>query len=132
MSIRVTWEGGQRFRATGEGGVEIVVDGETPDALSPMETLLVAVAGCMGVDVVDILTKGRQSLTACSIEVSGVRRETPPRRYTSIRMAIELAGEDLSLAKARRAVELSRTTYCSVLGSLAPDIDLAVTLRLRE
>jgi putative redox protein len=91
-----------------------------------------ALAACMGIDVVDILRKGREDLTGCRIRVEGDRRESPPRRYTVLRLWIELTGWSLSRAKAERAVQLSRDTYCSVWNSMAPDIDLAVELELRE
>ena len=110
----------------------MTVDGDAAAGLSPMETLLAALAGCMGIDVVDILRKGRQELTAVAIRASGTRREQPPRRYVAIALAIELEGRALDPAKARRAVELSRTTYCSVWNSMAPDIELDVTLDVRE
>jgi putative redox protein len=86
----------------------------------------------MGTDVVDILKKGREDLTGCRIRVEGDRRETPPRRYTAIRLWIELTGWSLSRAKAERAVQLSRDTYCSVWRSMAQDIDLSIQLELRE
>lgn len=132
MAVTLTWEGDLRFRAAGAAGIEVVIDGDGDKGISPMEALLAALAGCMGSDIVDILRKGRQDLTECSIRLSGTRRETPPRRYTAIALAIDLEGRGLDPAKAQRAVELSRTTYCSVWNSLAPDIDLDVTVGVHE
>ena len=87
-----------------------------------MLTLLLAAASCTGSDVVSILEKMRVALAECRIEASGVRRETEPRRYTAIHLDYHLRGEGLDEAKARRAIELSITKYCSVVHSLAPDI----------
>jgi putative redox protein len=112
--------------------VEVPVDGDTEAGISPMETLLVALGSCMGADVVDILRKGRQELTAAGIRISGERRDEPPRRFTAIAVVIALEGRGLQRARAERAVELSRVTYCSVWNSLAPDITLDVTLELAE
>jgi putative redox protein len=132
MEVTLSWEGDLRFRAVGAAGIEIPLDGDTEAGVSPMETLLTALASCMGSDVVDILRKGRQELTAVSIRLAGDRREEAPRRFTAIRMTIDLEGRGLSRARAERAVELSRSTYCSVWSSLAPDIDFQVTLEVRE
>jgi putative redox protein len=132
VDVTLTWEGDLRFSALGQAGLEAQVDGDTRSGLSPMESLLVALASCMGSDVVDILSKGRQELTGCSIRITGTRRETHPRRFTAIRMEFDLEGRDLQRAKAERAVELSRSTYCSVWNSMAPDIDFEVTIGLRE
>lgn len=123
------WEGGQRFRTSMPVGSQ-VLDGERVAGASPTDTLLVALGTCMGIDVVDIMQKGRQELTGCRIEASGIRREKPPRRFTAITMTIELTGRELSRQKAERAVDLSRTTYCSVWSSMAPDIDLNVNVEI--
>ncbi len=123
------WEGGQRFRASTPAGSQ-VLDGERVAGASPTDALLAALAACMGIDIVDILRKGRQELKACRIESSGTRRDTPPRRFTGVHLMIEVKGSNLNYDKVQRAVELSRTTYCSVWNSMAPDIDLVVEVRV--
>lgn len=131
-TIELVWRGDERFDAVTPSGIEVAIDGTRETGISPVEALAVALASCMGTDVVDILKKGREDLTGCRIRVDGDRRETPPRRYTAVRLAIELTGWSLSRAKADRAVQLSRDTYCSVWSSMAPDIDLTVELDLHE
>lgn len=131
MAVTLEWVGDHRFRATTPSGVEVVVDGGKEAGISPMESLLVALAACMGIDVVDILTKGRQEVTGCTVTAEGERRAEPPRRYTSIALTVELAGRDLSRARAERALQLSRETYCSVWHSMAPDVELSFDLTLR-
>ncbi len=123
------WEGGQRFRASTPAGSQ-VLDGERVAGASPTDALLAALAACMGIDIVDILRKGRQELKACRIESSGTRRDTPPRRFTGVHLMIEVKGSNLNYDKVQRAVELSRSTYCSVWNSMAPDIDLVVEVRV--
>ena len=131
-AVELVWRGDERFDAVTPSGIEVAIDGTKETGISPVEALAAALASCMGTDIVDILKKGREDLTGCRIRVDGDRRETPPRRFTSIRLAIELTGWSLSRAKAERAVQLSRDTYCSVWSSMAPDIDLSVRLELRE
>jgi putative redox protein len=98
------------------------IDGDNATAPGPMLTLLLAAAACSGADVVSILAKMRVSLHQLRVEASGVRREQEPRRYTALHLEYHLRGDGLDEAKARRAVELSVTKYCSVIHSLAPDI----------
>jgi putative redox protein len=108
----------------------VVIDGDNAEGPGPMLTLLLAAAGCSGSDVVVILEKMRVGLKELRIEVSGVRREQEPRRYTSLRFEYHLAGEGLDEARARRAIDLSLQKYCSVVASLAPDIQISYGLTL--
>ena len=131
-TVELVWRGDERFDAVTPSGMQVAIDGTKETGTSPIQALAVALASCMGTDVVDILKKGREGLTGCRIRVEGDRRETPPRRYTAIRLWIELTGWSLSRAKAERAVQLSRDTYCSVWRSMAQEIDLSIQLELRE
>lgn len=132
MEITLEWSGGQRFAATTGTDVRLPLDGDGREGVSPMESLLAALAGCMATDVVDILSKGRQALTDCRVSARGKRSDDPPRRFVDIALIIELTGSDLSRAKAERAVQLSREKYCSVWHTLAPDLDMDVTIELRS
>jgi putative redox protein len=120
--ITLRWREAMVFRGGEAGGPETTIDGDNVQAPGPMLTLLLAAASCTGSDVVSILQKMRVALAECRIEASGVRREEEPRRFTAIHLDYHLAGAGLDEAKARRAIELSITRYCSVIHSLAPDI----------
>jgi putative redox protein len=111
----------------------VVVDGAGAAAVSPVELLLVAAAACSAADVVLILEKQRVALRALEVSVRGTRRAAEPRRYTALHFRYTIAGDGAGAdeAKARRAVELSLEKYCSVVASLAPDIDVAYDLVLR-
>jgi putative redox protein len=128
--VTLTWQQRLVFRGGEPGGPETTIDGDNALAPGPMLTLLLAAAACTGADVVSILEKMRVPLRDLRIEASGVRREQEPRRYTAIHLEYHLTGEQLDEAKARRAIELSITKYCSVLHSLAPDIQVTHGLTL--
>ena len=132
MKVEVAWQGEKRFRAQTPNGAELTVDGDAKVGASPMETALIALAACMGIDMVDILSKGREDLAECTLDVSADRRDDPPRRFTAIRLDIALTGHALDPHKAERAVELSQSTYCSVWSSMAPGIDLQTSVRIIE
>jgi putative redox protein len=102
----------------------MIVDGDGEAGPSPMQTLLLAAAGCAASDVVMILGKMRVELRQLAVEVVGVRRDQEPRRYIEILFRFSLAGDGLDKAKAERAVGLSLEKYCSVVNSLSPDITI--------
>lgn len=123
--IRVDWTG-ERLRFRG-GGIapetpRVVIDGDGEVGPSPMVTLLLALAGCSGSDVVAILEKMRVRLRTLEIEVRGTRRDEAPRRFIALHLRFRIVGDGLDRAKAERAVTLSLEKYCSVVHSLAPDI----------
>jgi putative redox protein len=128
--VSVRWAGDLRFRGGEPGKPPTLVDGDNAAAPGPMLTLLLAAASCSGSDVVVILEKMRVKLQDFRIEISGVRREEEPRRYTALHLDYHLKGEGLDESKARRAIELSIQKYCSVLHSLAPDIQITHGLTL--
>lgn|SRR5574337_281896 len=128
--VSLSWIAGLRFRGGVAGRPAIEMDGDGATGPSPMDTLLLAAAGCTGADVVVILRKGRVALRELRIETLGARRETEPRRYVSIHLAYHLAGEGLDEPRARRAIDLSIEKYCSVMHSLASDIRITYDLHL--
>lgn len=119
----LAWTGsGSTFSITTSNAQSHLASGTDRTALSPMEALLTAVAGCMAVDVVDILTKMRKPPLSYSIDCEGWRAETRPRRFVRIRLTHTASGPDLDEASVRRAVDLSQETYCSAMASLDPAI----------
>ena len=128
--VVLTWQVGLRFTGGAPEGPSTTIDGENVAAPGPMLTLLLAAASCSGSDVVVILQKMRVQLRQLRIDVSGVRREREPRRYTAIHFDYHLGGEGLDQAKATRAIDLSLEKYCSVIHSLAPDIAITYALTL--
>lgn len=128
--VVLTWQEGLRFTGGAPEGPSTIIDGENVAGPGPMLTLLLAAASCSGSDVVGILQKMRVQLRQLRIEVSGVRREQEPRRYTAIHFDYHVAGEGLDQAKATRAIDLSLEKYCSVVHSLDPDIAITYALTL--
>jgi putative redox protein len=128
--VSLAWQERLIFRGGEVGGPQTTVDGDNATAPGPMLTLLLAAASCTGADVVVILEKMRATLHEFRIEASGVRREQEPRRYTAIHFEYHIRGDGINEAKARRAIDLSVTKYCSVLHSLAPDITITSGLTL--
>lgn len=127
--IEVVWEGGKRYRGGPAGGPTMVVDGDRESSASPVDGVLVALAACSAIDVVEILTKRRTPPTHLSVRVEFSRAPTPPRRLTDARLTYSVA-TDSERPHVERAVELSFEKYCSVSASLAPDTRLSWTVEL--
>lgn len=127
-TVTLRWTGrGLVFQGGGDDGGEITIDGDTVVGPSPMDTLLLALAGCMGADVCSILESSRVPLTALEIAITGTRPADPPRRFIKIELAYRLSGPQAEhSAKVQRAVDLSRDKYCSVLHTLDPELDLEI------
>jgi len=133
VKTRVKWVEGHRFVATTGSGFSLVLDNphrEDGAAASPMELLLVSLAGCTGVDVVAILEKMRQPLDRFEVEVEGFRAPEHPRVYTEVEVTFRAWGEGLAPAKLRRAVALSEEKFCSVSAMLKPTATIRVHIEL--
>jgi putative redox protein len=108
------------------GGVGMTLDSASAAGPSPMQTLAFALAGCMAMDVVHVVKKGRYNLRGLRADLSGTRAPTEPKRFTAISLHFMVTG-DVPGEKVARAIELSREKYCSVWHSMREDIELDVT-----
>lgn len=119
MEVSVTYVKGMRFVGRGANPVDIPIDAK-PEAggeglgASPMELLLMGVAGCTGIDVVSILAKMRVPFERFELGVNGQRAGEHPKIFTQITVYYRFWGNDLDESKLRSAIELSMTKYCSV------------------
>lgn len=113
------------FECRNSAGNSILLDNTSqPGAkgVSPMESVLMAVAGCSGIDMVSILTKQRQNVTKFSAEVEGERIQVDDAKpFKSILVKFFVDG-DVDPAKAQKAAQLSFEKYCSVSKTLEPNV----------
>ena len=128
-SLSLDWRGGMSFESSGGPAMQLAsaVDGVT----SPMQALAYAAMGCMAIDVVHILEKGRCNLQALSVRFDGERAESPPRRYVTMQLHFDLTG-DLHERVVERAIELSRQKYCSVWHTVKDDVELTTDFTIRQ
>lgn len=112
------------FVARNAQGLEIHVDDATtrPDGIGlgagPMQLLLMGLAGCAGVDVAEILRKGRSVVTSFRIDVVGDRPDgVHPSPFRTIHLDFALEG-DLTADRVERAIRLSLEKYCSAAATL--------------
>ena len=126
--VELTWQGGLRFEARA-GDQALVLDSERRAGLSPVQALAVSLAGCMAMDVVDILQKGRFALDGVRARLESERRPEAPRYVTRVALHFVVTGS-VPPDRVARAIELSRERYCSVWHSLRPDIDFRTSFEI--
>ncbi|ADP99072.1 OsmC family protein [Marinobacter adhaerens] len=118
MKATVDWTGNASFKATSGSGHSVQLDGP-PDhggenlGPRPMEMLLMGLGGCSAFDVMSILKKSRQDVTACHAELEAERADAVPAVFTRIHLHFVVTGNSLKDNLVKRAVSLSAEKYCS-------------------
>ncbi|MHB8700605.1 MAG: OsmC family protein [Nitrososphaerales archaeon] len=117
--ISVSWVQKMQFIGKDDINNSIVIDaspagGGDGSGPSPGKLLLMAVACCTAMDVVDILIKSRQNLTGLSVLARGVQNADYPKFYKEIYLRYLLRGRGLEKNRVERAIKLSEEKYCSV------------------
>lgn len=140
MDCTVRWmgnEAGMSFVAETGSGHAFVMDG-APEAGGrnlgprPMETVLAGAGGCSAFDVVMILKKGRQAVTACDVKLSAERAESDPKVFTKIHFHYRVRGHQLKPEAVARAIELSKEKYCSASIMLAKSAEITADFEIVE
>ncbi len=117
----VRWTEGEQFLAVGPSGHGLVIDADRNrnSGPGPMELLLLALGACTGSDVISILRKKRQQVTALEIKVEGERASKPPMVWIKLGVHYRIVGKGIDPRAVEHALELSRTKYCSVSATLS-------------
>ena len=130
----VQFAGDGFFVATSQSGHAQVIDihGERSAATGPLELLLIALGGCTGADVISVLEKKREQVTAYRIEVHGERRDEHPRSYKRLEVRHIVTGRGISEKSVQQAIQLSTDKYCSVAATLRPTAEIVSTYEIQE
>jgi putative redox protein len=94
------------------------VEGAPSAANDPIQLMVIACAGCVMIDTVDILHNKREEFDRLEIEIEALRRDPPPKIIRRLDYRLRINGSGLHEESVRRALELSLTKYCSVSLSL--------------
>lgn len=130
MKVDVHWAGKMGFTGlSAKSHNEIRLDASTQSGgeglgVSPMEAVLVGLAGCSGMDIVSILRKKRIDIADFKIAVDAQQADDHPRVFTKINLIYSFSGKDLSKKPLEDSVRLSIDRYCSVAGMLKQTADL--------
>jgi putative redox protein len=115
----VKWIEGKQFIGIDSTQHSVVLS--TPDegiGVKPSDLLLIAVAACTAVDVVEILTKKRMPLTYLEITTSGEQDPNSPWTFRKIHLHFRVSGKNLTEKAVAQAIELSEEKYCSVAATI--------------
>lgn len=130
MSVTAKWSSGLDFEGRDRYQNVIQLSGETSRGYKPLELFLLGLAGCTGMDVISILQKKKQNVSAFTVEVSGVRADEHPRVYTSIHVTYNVSGVGIDPKAVERAVELSETKYCPASAMLSKSVAITHTINI--
>jgi putative redox protein len=99
---------------------------------TPLEMLLVSVAGCTAYDVAAILEKKRQDVADYSVEITGERREERPQAFIRFHIKHTVSGRGISEKAVADAIELSDKKYCSVAATVRPTAEITTSYEIIE
>ena len=137
MDAKVTWDHGMTFAATADSGF-IVPLGTSPkvggedDGFKPMELMAISLGGCTAMDVISIMRKKRQEITAYEISVHTETAETHPKVFTSATILYDVTGHNIDEKALRRAIQLSADRYCPAQGILAQVMPIKLDYEIYE
>lgn len=123
------WTEQLRFEGTGSAGHRVSMDGDGRTGNSPSELVLIALCGCTGYDVVNILQKKREPFTSVEVSVEAEKAEESPRVYTTIKVLYRVRGK-VSHKAVEDAVRLSEEKYCSVSAMLRKTAKISYRIEL--
>ena len=128
LIVDLLWEGERRFRGR-SGEAEIVLDSPPIGGPTPVQALGFGIAGCMAMDVADIVRKGRLDLKGLRVRLVAQRSPEHPRRLLAVDMRFTVEG-NVPADRVERAIELSKERYCSVWHSIRQDIELTTSFEV--
>jgi putative redox protein len=129
----VKWIEGKQFIGVDSTHHSVILS--TPDegiGIKPSELLLIAVASCSAVDVVEILAKKRMTLTHLEISSSGEQDQDPPWTFRKIHLHYKIGGKNLTEKAVAQAIQLSEEKYCSVAATIRPTAQIITDFEILE
>jgi putative redox protein len=133
-SINVHWQEGMSFEAEVEG-FKIAIDADSEvggqrKGPKPKSLMMVALAGCTGMDVASLLNKMRVNYESLNVKIEGELTEEHPKHYTRMKVIYEVKGDNIDIKKVQKAVDLSKEKYCGVSYSYKGIMDLEYDIRI--
>ena len=137
MNAKVTWKQGLSFDGTAPSGFVVPLGtdpavGGANDGSRPMELIAIGLAGCTAMDVISILQKKRQEITAFEVRVEAGRAEEHPKVFTSAAITYELTGRGIDESAVVRAIDLSATRYCPAQAMLGKAFPMELRYQIYE
>jgi putative redox protein len=136
QEINLGWKRGMAFQAD-LNGHKITIDTDKSNngqdlGPRPKALVLVALAGCTGMDIVSLMEKMRVELVDLNIKVEGEVTEEHPKHFSSMHITYEFWGKDLPMDKLEKAVSLSDEKYCGVSATLKKGIPVTHSIIVHQ
>jgi putative redox protein len=137
MDAKVIWNQNMSFTGSANSGFELPLDadpgsGGVDGGFRPLELLAIGLAGCTAMDVLSIVRKKRQDVTAFDVQVRTVQHDEHPHVFTSADILYRVRGHAVDEAAVVRAIELSALHYCPAQAMLAKAFPMALKYEIYE
>src|SRR5687767_8535494 len=124
MDAKVIWNQGMQFTGSANSGFNVTLDagpgvGGANSGFSPLELLAIGLAGCTAMDVISILRKKKQEVTAFDVRVEAQQQAEHPHVFTAAKILYVVSGRNVDETAVRRAIELSTLKYCPAQAMLS-------------
>ncbi len=128
MKTTTIWKSGKAFDSF-QANAKIEIDSNA--GFGPKALLLTGLAGCSGIDVVDILEKMRVPFANLKIEAKAEQTEKHPKVFKDIHLNFIITTEEENRAKVQKAIDLSLEKYCGVAAMLKKNskIEYIITIQ---
>ena len=135
MTIKAKLEWKEKMQFAGQAGSSPSVLLDNPDGKTgptPMEMLLMGVAGCTAMDVVAILKKMRVEIESLNVVVEGDLTDDYPKHFSRMHVIYEFTGKDLPVDKLQKAIDLSSEKYCGVSAVYRKAMEMTSEILIKE
>ena len=132
--VRLDWLRGKTFVGTDSTRHSIVLsssDEANGTGVKPSDLLLLGLASCASVDVIEILNKKRQIPEGMEVRVEGIQEAEPPWTFRKIHMRFILRGENLAPSAVEQAIRLSEEKYCSVAATIRCAAEITTSFEIQ-
>ena len=133
-TINLKWMDGMSFEADIEG-YKIQIDSD-PDfggqgkGPKPKPLMMVALAGCTGMDLVSLMNKMRVEYDSLNIVIEGEITEEHPKHFKKMKVIYEISGNNVDLGKVEKAVAMSNDRYCGVSHSYKQAMEIEHEIKI--
>ncbi len=137
MNAKVTWKNGMSFTGNADTGFDLPLGadpsvGGANDGFRPLELMAVSLAGCTAMDVISIIRKKQQDVTAFEVQVNAEQRHEHPHVFTKAVITYLVTGHGIAESAVTRALELSATKYCPAQTMLAKVFPIELVYEIYE
>lgn len=137
MHVDLRWKEGLTFTGETQAGFSLLTSNERDEAgnrpgFGPLELMALSIGACAGMDVISILQKKRQEVTAFQIQVHSTQAETHPRVWTALRVEYILTGRNIDPQAVERAIELSKDKYCPTQNMIKEAVGIEYSYQIIE